>query len=301
MPRIAVVGSANMDLVVQCDALPRMGETVIGKGFSKHPGGKGANQAVAAGRLTTPETEVFFIGCVGNDDHGMDLLKSLTESKVNLAFCRIVDGARTGIAVITVDGWGNNTIVVDSGANGVLTGQHVTDSLRSIDPDVVLVQLEVPDEAVYACAGHGRLILDPAPARHLEEAFLQSVDVVTPNENEAHSLTGMAIVNELAKERAARSLLEKGAKNVVLTLGKDGVFWSSGSEQEWWPSSASNVVDSTAAGDAFCGALAVFMAEGLDLKVAIERANSCAGVSVSRHGAQGSMPWRDEVDFLDEI
>lgn len=301
MPRIAVVGSANMDLVVQCDALPRMGETVIGKGFSKHPGGKGANQAVAAGRLSKPDTEVFFVGCVGKDEHGMDLLKSLTESKANLAFCKIIDDAPTGIAVITVDAWGNNTIVVDSGANTRLTAKHVSESLTAITPDIVLVQLEVPEEAVYASAGHGRLVLDPAPARSLEDEFLKSVDVITPNENETHALTGMAIVNELSKERAARMLLERGVKNVVLTLGEEGAFWSSAVEHAWWPAVGTDVVDTTAAGDAFAGALAVFLSEGLDIKLAIQRAVSCAGVSVSRAGAQSSMPMRDEVDFLDEI
>jgi ribokinase len=290
-----------MDLVVQCDALPRMGETVIGRAFSRHPGGKGANQAVAASRLAQADTEVFFVGCVGKDDYGMDLLKSLTESKVNLAFCKILDDATTGIAVITVDGWGNNTIVVESGANALLTTTHVKDALGTINPDIVLVQLEIPDEAVYACAGYGRLILDPAPARVLDDEFMRQVEVITPNENEAHSLTGMAIVNELSKERAARTLLDKGVQNVVLTLGEEGAFWSSATGQEWWPSIGTDVVDTTAAGDAFAGALSVFLSDGLDFRVAIERAVSCAGFSVSRPGAQSSMPWRGDVEFLDEI
>lgn len=290
-----------MDLVVKCDALPRMGETVMGRDFARHPGGKGANQAVAAGRLAQNGTEVFFVGCVGKDDHGMELLKSLTESRANLAFCKIVEGAPTGIAMITVDGWGNNTIVVEPGANAQMSAQQVKDALDLIQPDIVLVQLEIPDEAVYACSGHGRLILDPAPARVLDEEFLAQIDTVTPNESETHALTGIALTSDLAKERAALSLREKGIKNAVLTLGEDGVFWSSASDKQWWPASGGDATDTTAAGDAFAGALAVFLAEGIDYKIAIERANTNAGVSVTRHGAQESMPWRNEVDFLDEI
>lgn len=301
MPRIAVVGSANMDLVVRCDALPRMGETVIGKEFSKNPGGKGANQAVAAGRLASEGTEVFFVGCVGKDDNGMALMSSMSTSNVNLAFCQIVEDAPTGIALITVDGWGNNTIVVDPGANARLTSEHVTSSLQQIAPDIVLVQLEIPDEAVYACAGHGRLILDPAPARLLDDEFIAQVDTITPNESETHALTGLAVTSDLSKERAALALREKGIKNAVLTLGEEGVFWSSRNDKEWWPSSGNTVADTTAAGDSLAGALAVFLAEGHDFKIALERANTCAGESVTRHGAQESMPWRSEVDFLDEI
>jgi ribokinase len=302
MPRIAVVGSANMDLVVRCDALPRTGETVMGFGFSQHSGGKGANQAVAAGRLSKDDTEVFFVGCVGKDEHGMELLKSLTESKVNLAFCKIVDDAPTGIAVITVDGRGNNTIVVSGGANETLTSAHVTDSLERIKPDIVLAQLEVPDEAVYACAGHGRLILDPAPARILDREFMAKVEVVTPNETETQVLTGLALVDELAKRRAAKALLEAGVKHVVLTLGEDGVFWTNGTEDAGFGTTAGvEPVDTTAAGDAFAGALAVYLVEGEEMESAVDYANMCAQKSAQKHGAQESMPWRREISLYDRV
>jgi ribokinase len=295
MPRIAVVGSANMDLVVRCERMPAPGETVVGHGFEKNPGGKGANQAVAAGRLAAGSTEVFFIGCIGEDDHGLAITQSLTGAGVNIDYLRTSDKAPTGIALITVDDQGQNTIVIDPGANAHLASDHVARSLTEIDPDVTLVQLEIPDEAVYAAAGNGRLILDPAPARYLDVGFLQQVEIATPNENETLALTGLMPIDEFAQYRAAQSLLEKGIQQVVIKLGANGVYWTDGKDDLHIPAPVVEAVDTTAAGDAFGGALAVFLAEGQDTKAALAKAVMVASVSVTRRGAQASMPTRAEA------
>lgn len=295
MPCIAVVGSANMDLVVHCERLPAPGETVVGHGSEKNTGGKGANQAVAAGRLAIPGMDVFFIGCIGEDDHGRALIESLATARVNVDYVRTTDRAPTGTALITVDEQGQNTIVIDPGANAMLASDHVARALTEIAPDVTVVQLEIIDEAVYAAAGYGRLILDPAPARYLDTEFLQQVEIVTPNELETLALTGIMPIDEFAQYRAAQSLLEKGIKQVVIKLGANGVYWANGRDELRIPAPRVEAVDTTAAGDAFAGALAVFLAEGSDIEAALTNAVRVASLSVTRHGAQAAMPTRAEA------
>jgi ribokinase len=305
MPRIAVVGSANMDLVVRCGRLPAPGETAIGHGFVKNPGGKGANQAVAAGRLANGRasviasrgvTQVNFVGCVGEDEHGKSLAESLSSAGVNIDYLRTTEHAPTGTALITVDDQGQNTIVVDPGANALLTSDHVARSLSEIAPDVTLVQLEIPEEAVYATAGNGLLILDPAPARFLEPEFLLQVEIATPNESETLAMTGLIPVDEFAQRRAAQALLEKGVGQAVLKLGAAGVYWTDGRHELRVPAPKIEAVDATAAGDAFAGALAVFLAEEVDTGAALKGAVKSASLSVTRRGAQAAMPTRAELD-----
>ncbi len=305
MPRIAVVGSANMDLVVRCQALPRPGETVVGHGFTNNPGGKGANQAVAAGRLANGRasvlasravTQVFFVGCIGEDAHGKALIESLTGAGVDVTHVKTTNLVPTGTALITVEERGENTIVIDPGANALLDPDHVRRALKEINPDLVLVQLEIPDEAVYACAGFGTLILDPAPARILEQEFLEKVAVITPNESETLALTGIVPLGEFAQQRAAMALLEKGIKQVVLTLGAEGCYWTDRRSELRIPAPRVEAVDTTAAGDAFAGALAVFVAEGMDTEAALTNAVKCASFSVTLSGAQRSMPTRSQAN-----
>jgi ribokinase len=238
---------------------------------------------------------VFFIGCVGEDEHGRAVVESLTSAGVNVDYLRTTDKAPTGTALITVDAQGQNTIVIDPGANAHLTSDHVVRALTEIGPDVTVVQLEIPDEAVYATAGNGRLILDPAPARYLDAEFLQQVEIATPNEMETLALTGIMPIDEFAQYRAAQSLLEKGIKQVVIKLGANGVYWTDGREELRIPAPQVEAVDATAAGDAFAGALAVFLAEGADTRTALTKAVRVASVSVTRRGAQAAMPTRSEA------
>jgi ribokinase len=296
MPRIAVVGSANMDLTVRCAALPRAGETLIGQDFATSPGGKGANQAVAAGRLARGGTEVFFVGCVGRDPHGEELKQGLSEAGVDTEFLCRTSVAPTGTALITVDSQGENTIVVVPGANALLDPAHVRRALDALKPEVVLVQLEVPDLSVEACAGAPTLVLDPAPARHLDAEFWTHVAFVTPNESETLALTGIAPLGELALRRASHVLLGKGARAVVIKLGPQGVFYTDGSSETIVPAPAVKAVDTTAAGDAFNGALAVALVEGRPVASALEWAVRCASLSTTRHGAQPALLTRDEVE-----
>jgi len=319
--KLAVVGSANMDLVVRAPSIPRPGETLIGSSFAQFPGGKGANQAVAAARLKPPllapkaegegvggegqtrtnpsqsePTQTFFIGKTGNDNFGTSLRSSLEVAGVDTSYLSYTTNTTpTGIALITVAESGQNSIVIDQGANGELTAEEVKAALESIKPNVVLVQLEIPDGAVEACAGDHTLILDPAPARYLDADFLRNVDVITPNETETADLTGIMPMDEFSCRRAAEALLNQGIKNVVITLGERGIYWTEGKTDRFFDAPQVVAVDTTAAGDAFAGALALFMCEGDDIQTAIEKAIKVASVSVTKHGAQASMPTREEV------
>ena len=300
MPRIAVVGSANMDLVARCAALPQPGETVQASSFEKFPGGKGANQAVAAGRLmgegaAPAAPQVFFVGCVGDDEHGEALRGSLKAAGVDVTQLSAAGEAPTGTALITVDDAGQNSIVVVPGANALVGPEQVSAALGAIGPDVVLVQFEVPDAAVLACAGHGLLVVDPAPARGQGADFMSSIDIITPNETETLALTGIVPLDEFSQRRAAESLLNQGVKGVVIKLGENGVYYTDGKTELRVPAPRVEAVDTTAAGDAFAGALAAFLAEGSDVGTAVTNAVKCASISVTRRGAQASMPTREEA------
>jgi ribokinase len=298
---IVVVGSLNADLVVRTPHFPSPGETTTGSGFAIYPGGKGANQAVAAGRLGA---RVAMIGRIGSDDHGVLLRRSLIAAGVDVGPVLEDDAAPTGVAVITIDTSGQNQIVLAPGANARLRPEDVERHRSLIESaSVVLLQLEVPLETTEAAARIAHragvtVVLDPAPARREAVALLSVVDAVTPNETELRVLAG-APPGDTRPENAAamaRTLIAKGADRVIAKLGAAGAIAVSRDGEERWPGHRVEVVDTTAAGDAWNGAFAVALAEGRSLRDAGAFANAAAALSVTRAGAQPGMPTRDEVD-----
>ncbi|HLT45855.1 MAG TPA: ribokinase, partial [Rubricoccaceae bacterium] len=281
---VLVVGSANMDMVVACERFPRPGETVLGRDFETFPGGKGANQAVACARLGG---RVQFLGKMGADPFRESLTASLIRDGVRLDGLLTDDEAATGVAVITVDARGENTIVVASGSNMRLTPADL-DAHEALfaGAAVVLAQLEVPLETVSRAAElahvHGAtFILNPAPARPLPDALLAQVDFLTPNETEAAQLAGFAPDGTTAAEVAARTLLRRGVRHVLVTVGEEGVLLVTEGGVERFPAFRVAPVDTTAAGDAFNGALAFALAEGQPLDEAVRLANAVAACAVT--------------------
>jgi ribokinase len=284
-PRVAVFGSVNMDLVAYVEQVPASGETVTGTAFRQVPGGKGANQAVAAARAGA---DVAFLGAVGEDSFGEDLRANLV---------RTVPGV-SGVAHIVVDGGGGNSIIVVPGANGEVTGVAAGDPGIIGGSAALLLQLELPMEAVVSAASTGRelgvpVYLTPAPARELPAELLESVDVLVPNQHEAAAITGRA------EPREALAALLELVPEVLLTLGEDGsLHGRRGGEPLHVPARRVEAVDTTAAGDVFCGSFAVARAEGRTPEEAMRFAAAAAALSVQRHGASSSMASRDEVEAL---
>lgn len=312
MPRrIVVIGSINMDLVCQCGRMPQPGETVMGSDLLTIPGGKGANQAVAAARIAGPGDEVHLVGRVGDDDFGQRMLVGLREHHVNTDRVTVTEGTSSGCALILVDKAGENSIVVSPGANAKLTPEDVDAAADRIeDAAVVVLQLEVPTStvahAVAVCRRLGvRVVLDPAPvpAKGLPRALYQ-VDVLTPNQTEAEAL--LAKPGAMGRMRRARrvdakqlgeELLERGPGVVVLKLGAKGALVVD-NEIEHVKGFKTRVVDTTAAGDAFNGALAVALAEGMEWGRAVRFANAAGAKACERFGAQPALPTRMEVEGL---
>jgi len=300
---ILVVGSANMDMVVTTDRFPEPGETVFGGRFGMYPGGKGANQAVCAAKLGG---RVFFIGKMGKDMMREKLTRSMKNDGVRLDRLIIDPEESTGIALITVDGKGQNEIVVVSGSNmKLLPGDIERERAVFSHVRVVLLQLEVPVQTVVRTAqlARGRavtVILNPAPARRLPNSLLAMVDYLTPNETELHQLSGLPVTSIRSVERAARSLIGKGVKNVLVTIGARGCLMVNDMATKLFPARKVNALDTTGAGDAFNGALAYCLGSGASLEEAIPFANSVAAYAVTRPGAQTSMPtMRDLESFLE--
>ncbi len=299
-PRVTVVGSLNTDLVIKAPRLPEAGETVPGGEFATFPGGKGANQAVAAARLGA---DVVMVGCVGGDAFGQRLREGLAAEGIDITHIRVDREAPSGIALITVDPFGRNTIVVAPGANGRLSVADVAEARNAIlASTVLLLQLEVPLEVVVQAARHAhdhgvRVILDPAPvpARPLPRELYQMVTVINPNEVEARALTGSTVADDLGARAAAEQFLAWGSEAAVLKLGARGAFLAAASAEQVVPGIPVEAVDTTAAGDVFAAALAVAIAEGTNLLAAVRFANTAGALSVTRMGAQPSLPRRDEV------
>lgn len=300
MPRVAVVGSLNMDLVIKAPRLPEAGETVLGGAFATFPGGKGANQAVAAARLGA---SVAMVGRVGDDAFGRQLRDGLRREHIDASRIRSDSDAATGVALITVDEAGRNTIVVASGANMRVAAEDVNAARDLIaSARVLLLQLEVPVEVVLVAAelAHAagcQVVLDPAPAplHPLPNALFRLLSVINPNEVEARALTGIAIANESDAARAAEALLAHGCQAAVIKLGDRGAYLAAGTQREAIPMVRVEVVDTTAAGDAFAGGLGVALAEGRGLPAAVRFANMVGAFKVTRMGAQPSMPTRAEL------
>ncbi len=294
--KLFVVGSANMDLVVRAPELPAPGQTVIGDDLLRVPGGKGANQAVAAARLGAPTA---FVGCVGGDAFGVELGTALVASGVDVAALHTVEARPSGVALIVVDVRGENLIAVSPGANTALSVAHVGEALRALSADdVVLTQLESPIEAVaaacrLAASAGAHLVLNAAPANAAARRLLPSVGTLIVNRGEAKLLS-----NHADPVAAAALLRAEGPNAVVVTLGGEGLIAAIDSGLVREPSLAVSVVDTTAAGDAFAGAYATALLEQRATVDALRFANVAAGLATTRRGAQSSLPSRSEVDSV---
>lgn len=302
MPRlkpIVVVGSINLDLVAVSERIPAVGETVTGTDFQTHPGGKGANQAVAIARLGYP---VCMLGRLGSDPFGDQLQDHLTKAGVDIAAVVRIEGP-SGVAIIEVSAKGDNSIIVVPGANAKVTPEDIDAHLSMIqEAGVVLTQLEIPLETVaHLCSVCARekvpLILDPAPARELPAKLFGQIDWFTPNESEAAFYTAIASDKQPAPAEIAASLLAKGCRGVILKMGEHGAYLASSNRlAETIPTLPVRAVDTTAAGDAFNGAFAVGLMMGKSAHDSAVFATATAAVSVTRRGAQPSMPTMAEVE-----
>ncbi len=296
---ILVVGSANMDLVVTTPSFPDPGETVFGGGFGMYPGGKGANQAVCAAKLGG---RTWFIGKMGKDVFADTLTRGMKHDGVRMEHLLTHAKQPTGTALITVDAKGQNEIVVVSGSNMQLTPADIARKRELFArAKIVLLQLEIPLETVVRAAALGRrhgalVILNPAPARRLPGPLLAMVDYLTPNETELMRLTGARVSSARTAGLAARQLLRSGVRNVIVTLGAQGCVLVNAGGSKRFPARTVRVVDTTAAGDAFNGALAFSLARGKTPEEAIPFANTVAGFAVGKMGAQGSMPTMRELE-----
>lgn len=297
-PKIVVVGSSNTDLVVKIPKLPQVGETVTGGTFSVAPGGKGANQAVAAARLGA---EVWFIGRVGEDEFGRSRVEDLRREGVSTDFVVWDEEAHSGVAFILVDQRGENMITVAPGSNARLSAEDVWRASEAIRAaDALLLQFEILEEAIIAAERVAKergtlVVVNPAPWKPVSEEVLSLADVVVPNEIEARGILG----REGSPEELVSSLLDKGPKMAVVTLGKRGALCAErGQEPVHVPAFEVKAVDATAAGDAFCAGLAVALVEGRRLPDAVRFACACAAMAVTRLGAQPSLPKREELKQL---
>ncbi|WP_394993727.1 ribokinase [Emticicia sp.] len=297
--KIFVIGSSNTDMVVKSQKLPAPGETIIGGTFLMNPGGKGANQAVAAAKLGAAVT---FVSKTGNDIFGKQAVQGFQREGINIDYIFTDLENPSGVALILVDAKGENSIAVASGANGNLQIAEVEKAIGQIMPnDTVLLQLEIPiptvEFAIKKCFERGaKVILNPAPAQVLDESVFKYLDIITPNETEAELLTGIKVIDLTSAEQAALKFHEKGVKNVIITLGSRGAYLHNDTINRLIPAPIVEATDTTAAGDVFNGALAVALSEGQDLEQAISFACRAAAISVTRMGAQASAPMRNELN-----
>lgn len=302
--KLAVLGSINADHILNLAHFPRPGETVIGKQYQVAFGGKGANQAVAAGRAGA---DIAFIACVGADDIGERIRQQLQQDQIDTAPVETVAQEATGVAMIFVNGEGENNIGIYSGANAALTPACVERHQQVIrSADALLMQLESPLDSVLAAAriaraSHTQVILNPAPATQLSDELLALIDIITPNETEAEILTGIAVNDDDDAARAAQALHAKGIDTVLITLGRRGVWLSEKGQGQRIPGFSVQAVDTIAAGDTFNGAFITARLEGVAMQDAVRFAHAAAAIAVTRPGAQPSVPWRTEIDaFLQQ-
>lgn len=303
-PKILVIGSSNMDMVIQSDHFPVPGETIIGGDFSLIPGGKGANQAVAAARLGG---EVCFISKLGQDIFGQQNLLNFQKEGIGTQYISQIPDVPSGVALITVDKSGENTIIVAPGANHQLLPKDLESKELAFEKaDMILLQLEIPMETVKAAVNLGRkmgkpIILNPAPAAQISDELLSRLFLISPNETEAEYLTGIKVHDAASANRAAKYFVEKGVHHVIITLGASGAYVHSKSFEGIIPAEKVTAKDTTAAGDTFNGALAVALGEGKAIKDAVSFAIRAATISVQKLGAQSSIPHLNELDSYKRI
>jgi ribokinase len=299
--RIVIIGSVNTDMVVTLPHLPSKGETVLGGKFAMVRGGKGANQAVAAARAGG---HVAFIGRVGDDAFGVQARSALANEQIDTAMLLTDAKLPSGVALIAVDACGENSIAVAPGANGSVTPDDVRRAQELISSaDILVAQLEVPLETIRAAAEIAvragvQFVLNPAPAQPLDDTLLRHVSVLIPNEQEAALLTRIAVCDDEGVAAAATALRARGVGTVIITLGARGLYLANSTGGEWLSAHRVTPVDTTAAGDVFTGALAVALGEHRSLVDSCRFASAAAAISVTRHGAQPSAPYRSEVEAL---
>jgi ribokinase len=296
--KIVVIGSSNTDMIIKSKRIPQPGETIIGGKFTTAAGGKGANQAVAAARAGG---DVTFISRIGMDILGDNAINGFVKDGLNVSNIIRDKEEPSGVALIFVDEKGENSIAVAPGSNAKLSPGDINNNQSVIaGADIILMQLEVPIEAIESAAEFAfenkvKIILNPAPARPLSNSLLEKISIITPNETEAELLTGITVNNEEDAERAAKVLLEKGIDTVIITLGSRGAFVFNNEYKELVPSYKVKAVDTTAAGDVFNGALTVALSENKNLKDAVLFANAAAALSVTKLGAQPSAPYKKDI------
>ncbi len=297
-PLILVVGSMNMDLVVKTDEIPNIGETVIGNELLEIPGGKGANQAVAMAKLGN---NVTFLGKVGNDSFGQSILNSMKESGVKTDFIE-EEEISTGIAVINVDKNGNNNIIVIPGANGKVDVDYLNKHQAVFQSaNIIVFQLEIPIESVKEGLKISKklgktTILNPAPAMDLDEETIRNIDIFIPNEHELGRISKVEIVDQESLLKAAKVLLEKGIKKIIVTLGSKGVLYIDNNKSKIFPAFKVDVVDTTAAGDSFIGGFTSgYLENPFNIESAIQMGQKTAALSIQKFGAQSSLPTLEEV------
>lgn len=299
MKKITVVGSLNMDIVIETPHMPTGGETVSGRNVTLVPGGKGANQAYAVGKLGG---NVTMIGAVGQDAAGDALLENLKKVNVNVSGIRRMEQGVTGQAYITVDDQGENSIILIAGTNGLVTKELIDDNIDILrESDIVIMQLEIPLDVVeytkeLAIKEGKTIIVDPAPAvTDIPNHFWKGIDYIKPNETELAILTGLKMETRDEIVQGARMMIEKGVKNVIVTLGGDGCLFVTKETEEFFPSHKVKAIDTTAAGDSFTAAFALALSQGKEYKEAIELGQKVSSIVVTKKGAQTSIPTMEEV------
>lgn len=298
--KIVVIGSSNTDMVIKSDRLPKPGETILGGNFLMNHGGKGANQAVAAARLGG---NVSFVCKIGNDIFGNETIEMFRKEKIDTSYVGITSQEPSGVALINVDKKGENCIVVASGANGTLSVEDIQNAEPAIkQASIVIMQLETPMDSVIYAAQMAKnngitVVLNPAPAPNapLPDELLAHVDILIPNVTEAEIITGMSITDEESVKEAIHRISAKGIKTVIVTMGSKGALAYENNEFIHVPAFKVEAVDTTAAGDTFCGGLCVALSEGKKLKEAVLFASKASSISVTRMGAQVSIPLREEI------
>lgn len=298
MKNICVIGSLNMDLVVNVDKMPKPGQTIIGSNFKEVPGGKGANQAVAMARLNG---NVSMIGKVGEDGFGQTLINSLKNDKVDTTYIKTTKGA-TGVALITVDNNAQNSIVVSPGANFEVKEEDIDNNIEAIkNSDIVVLQLETPLNTIkYALKKSKELnkytILNPAPALKLDDEIIKNVDLLTPNETELEIISGVSIETEEDIQKAAQIMIEKGVKELIVTLGSKGSLYINKEKSIFKKAYKVEAVDTTAAGDSYTAALAVALSKDQSIEEVMDFASKVGALSVLKEGAQSSLPTLEDVE-----